>query len=139
MAVSPDLVAALEKRWAAHCLAAKFSAPILRSTVSALEGDYVESRSYRRKRDQTLRNAALRAANGTCAVCEVDYSKIFNGKGVRVLQVHHNHQLGHLDKPRLNSLDDLSVVCANCHALIHMNTKKALAVKVLKAMFQRPK
>jgi len=129
----------LEKRWAAHCRTSHFSAPIGPSPVSAWEGNRVEYRAYRRKRHHRLMQAARRAAKGICAVCEVDYSKILNGKGVRVLQVHHKHQLGQLDTPRLNSSDDLVVVCANCHALIHMDSKKALPVKALKSLLRRAK
>jgi len=135
----PEDAEKLEKRWAAHCGTSHFSAPIVPSAISAWEGNRVEYRAYRRKRDHRLMQAARRAAKGMCAVCEVDYSKILNGKGVRVLQVHHKHQLGQLDTPRLNSSDDLVVVCANCHALIHMDSKKALPVKALKLMLRRSK
>jgi predicted HNH restriction endonuclease len=44
-----------------------------------------------------------------------------------------------MDTPRLNSLDDLAVVCANCHALIHMDLKKALKIEALRSMLQKPK
>jgi predicted HNH restriction endonuclease len=134
----PKDAANLEKRWAAHCRSSHFSASIHASPISAWEGNRVEYRAYRRKRDHRLMQAARRAAKGICAVCEVDYSKILKGKGVRVLQVHHKHQLGQLDTPRLNSSDDLVVVCANCHALIHMDSKKALPVKALKSMLRKP-
>ena len=128
----------LEKRWAAHCRTLHFSAPIPPSSISAWEGNRVEYRAYRRKRDQRLMQAVRQAAKGICAVCEVDYSKILKGNGIRVLQVHHKHQLGQLDTPRLNSPHDLAVVCANCHALIHMDSKKALPIKTLKSMLSRP-
>jgi len=138
VAVNPDLAAVLETRWAAHRASSHFSALVLPSAISGWEGDSVEYRSYRRKRDQKLKRAAFRAANGVCSVCDVDYSKILKGAGVRVLQVHHKQQLGQMDTPRLNSLDDLAVVCANCHALLHVNPKRALKVEALKSMLDSP-
>ena len=56
------------------------------------------------------------------------------GKGVRVLQVHHRKQLANTDRPRLTHLNDLAVLCANCHTLVHINPKRALAVSALHRM-----
>jgi hypothetical protein len=46
--------------------------------------------------------------------------------GVRVLQVHHRKQLAVVDRPRVNRLADLPVVCANCHVLIHADPRRAM-------------
>ncbi|MGA2660996.1 MAG: hypothetical protein ABSH34_26225, partial [Verrucomicrobiota bacterium] len=78
------------------------------------EGRPAEHIAYVRKRDWRLRNLAMEASHGVCAVCRVDYSKVLDGKGVRVLQVHHKRQLGYNDTPRLTRAADLAVVCANC-------------------------
>ncbi|MGD0538964.1 MAG: hypothetical protein ABSC03_15120 [Verrucomicrobiota bacterium] len=124
----------LERDWAAHRNVSLTVAPLVLAAISALEGEPIEYRGYRRKRDHKLKRAALDAAQGVCVVCGVDFSKILNGRGVRVLQVHHKKQLGQQDAPRINTLDDLAVVCANCHALIHLDTKKALTIEALKLL-----
>jgi 5-methylcytosine-specific restriction protein A len=105
--------------------------------ISAMEGERIEQRSYRRKRDQGLRWTAWNNAGGVGAACGVNYSKLLAGKGAKVLQVHHKGQLSHLDAPKLHTPNDLAVVCANCHALIHMNPKKPLPIKVLRAMLSK--
>ena len=74
--------------------------------------------AYVRGRSRQLRDLALENADGVCCVCDVDYSKVLDGNGVRVLQVHHRKQLAASDAPRLTSLKDLAVVCANCHLLV---------------------
>ncbi len=89
---------------------------------------------YVRGRSRYLRDLALEESDGVCAVCEVDYSKLLGGKGVRVLQVHHRNQLAADIAPRLTPLGELAVVCANCHMLIHMNPKQALSVEELRGM-----
>lgn len=127
----------LERLWSKHLKLPLKTSSLVISGISALEGEPIEHRSYRRKRDQRLRRAALDASNGVCAVCDVDYSRVLNGKGVRVLQAHHKRQFSQSAKPKLNTQDDLAVVCANCHALIHMNSKKALAITSLRSMLGR--
>jgi hypothetical protein len=127
----------LERLWSKHLKIPLKTSSLVIGGISALEGEPIEHRSYRRKRDQRLRRAALDASNGVCAVCDVDYSKVLNGKGARVLQAHHKRQLSQSDKPKLNTPADLAVVCANCHALIHMNPKKALTITSLRLMLRR--
>lgn len=111
---------------------------IVSNEDSAMEGARIEQRTYRRKRDQRLRNAALKNAHGICAVCDVDYSKILDGEGVEVLEVHHIGQLSNLDAPELHTLSDLAVVCANCHALIHKKPKNPLSIKELRLKLSKP-
>lgn len=62
---------------------------------------------------------------------------MLNRDGVHVLQVHHRRQLAASKAPRVTSLKDLAVVCANCHALIHMDPKRALKVETLRSRLQR--
>ena len=101
---------------------------------SATEGLLTEVVYYKRSRDRALRDQALRASKGVCAVCETDYSQWLEGKGIRVLQVHHRQQLAMTDAPVITRLSDLAVVCANCHMLIHMDSKQALTIEALRAM-----
>lgn len=101
----------------------------------AIEGLLTETVRYVRGRSRQLRDLALETSEGVCCVCEVDYTKLLSGKGIRVLQVHHRKQLAVTQAPRVTHLKDLAVVCANCHMLIHMNPKHALRVETLKRMF----
>jgi predicted HNH restriction endonuclease len=97
-----------------------------------MEGESVEYRSLRRRRDHVLRREALELSRGVCAVCDVDFTAVLDGRGVRVLQVHHRKQLAQLKAPRVNTVRDLAVVCANCHALIHSDPKRSIPVEELK-------
>jgi predicted HNH restriction endonuclease len=57
------------------------------------------------------------------------------------LQVHHLLQLNADDKPRITRVDELAVVCANCHLLLHLNPRRAIQPSTLRAMLenQRPR
>ena len=93
----------------------------------AVEGAATEARS--RQRNVSLREAARRNADGTCAVCRTDFKGLARGRGTRCLVVHHTQQLREYDQPRETKLSDSAVVCANCHMLIHSDPHRALTVR----------
>jgi predicted HNH restriction endonuclease len=101
---------------------------------AAIEGLRTETVRYVSSRSKKLRDLAMAKSDGICCVCETDYTTLLEGKGVRVLQVHHRQQIAANEAPVLTGLSDLAVVCANCHILIHMNPKKALRIEELRKM-----
>jgi hypothetical protein len=102
--------------------------------ASVLEGLRKEMVYLGRTRNRSLRNRALNASGGVCSVCDTDFSAVLDGRGERVLQVHHRRQLALSHQPRLTTLADLAVVCANCHALLHLDVKRALSIARLRRM-----
>jgi len=106
------------------------------SNPTDIEGLKVEYTSFTRTRSRRLRDLAFNESNGICCVCKQDFTKLLDGNGVRVLQVHHRQQLSSVDTPSVTSLNDLAVVCANCHLLLHLDPKRALAVEALQEMLQ---
>lgn len=95
----------------------------------AIEGTKTESTS--KKRDPRLRRLAIQRANGVCEGCGTDFTLLAGGLGRRCLVVHHTKQLRDTDEPRWTSVKDLAVVCANCHMIIHADTRKALSIDKL--------
>ena len=102
-----------------------------RSYEGIVEGITRESVVLSRSRSSMLRREALRRSGGVCACCGVNFSLLLNGRGLRALQVHHKKQLALRDSPEATSLEDLAVVCANCHAIIHTDPKAAMSVESL--------
>lgn len=80
-----------------------------------------------RRREARLRNAKISQAlnkNGrlVCEVprCAFDFSERYGKLGVGYAHVHHLAPLsGAGSSGRRTGLDDLAIVCANCHAMIH--------------------
>jgi hypothetical protein len=97
-----------------------------------LEGIAREITVIARSRSRKLRESALRRSKGICEACGTDFSLLFDGKGLRALQVHHKEQVALQDVPKLTSSDDLAVVCANCHAFIHSDPASAIPVDLLR-------
>lgn len=61
-------------------------------------------------------------ATGTlaCEVCGFDFAKIYGDElGYGFAECHHRTPLAQLDEEHLTKLEDLAVLCANCHRMIH--------------------
>lgn len=99
-----------------------------------LEGISQEAVISTKSRNAALRREAMDRANGVCEACEFDFSGFAGGRGVRVLQAHHREQLALNDAPVWNDSDDLAILCANCHLLIHHDMKKAMSVEELREL-----
>jgi 5-methylcytosine-specific restriction endonuclease McrA len=102
-----------------------------RASVSAMEGIRKEYRRISRSRNRPLRKSVLDREKGVCQACKQDFSRILDGLGLRALHVHHREQLAASDAPPITHPSQLAVVCANCHALIHSNPRRALPVEEL--------
>lgn len=107
-----------------------------RTTQAILEGIAREITVVAKSRSRTLRAAALQRANGICEACGTNFSSLLGGRGVRALQVHHKRQLALQDEPTVTNVDELAVVCANCHCVIHSDPQHALPVEVLRDLWR---
>jgi predicted HNH restriction endonuclease len=65
-----------------------------------------------------LRAAKLLGHETVCSACGTDYGKRAGGLGVHALDVHHLEPLG-TRGAGITGLDELAVVCASCHRMLH--------------------
>ncbi|MEV7548482.1 HNH endonuclease [Amycolatopsis sp. NPDC089917] len=77
----------------------------------------------RRERNPRLRAKKLEtvlAARGSleCEVCGFDFERTYGDRGARYAEVHHVVPL-HVTGATTTRLQDLAVLCANCHRMIH--------------------
>ncbi|MDP1679394.1 MAG: hypothetical protein Q8L02_04635, partial [Candidatus Nitrotoga sp.] len=103
-----------------------------KEVAQAVEGIAREITVTTRSRSDLLRRAALEKAKGVCEACGTDYSRLLGGLGKRVLQVHHRQQLSFAEEPKVNGIEDVAVVCANCHLIIHTDILNAMPVEELR-------
>ena len=82
-----------------------------------------EQRGRKKKIDHAM---AKSGGHLQCEVpgCRFDFVHVYGELGHRFIHVHHNVALASHEGPVETSLDDLTVVCPNCHAMIHRWMKR---------------
>ena len=125
--VAPDAAAELERLWAIH-LGGSEAVVDASGASSAREGKRQEYLARSRYRERTLRDAkiarAIAAAPDRKLRCEVPgcsfcFEDIYGDVGRNYAHVHHLDALAAAPGEVTTTLDDLAIVCANCHAMIH--------------------
>jgi hypothetical protein len=93
---------------------------------AGLEGALRRRLARHRKREKRLRAFKIREhlAQGKRLACEVpgcgfDFEETYGELGKNYAHVHHLKPLGSRGGDEVTRLEDLAVVCANCHAMIH--------------------
>jgi 5-methylcytosine-specific restriction protein A len=128
----PDEIASeLEERWAAHVGKTSLAIVTTDAELAAMEGAERMALVRHRQREQSLRDGKIAEARkrGTselkCEVpgCGFDFETVYGELGRDYAQVHHLKSLADRTKPSQTKLNDLAVVCANCHAMIHRGGK----------------
>lgn len=93
------------------------------ATAEAVEGSVIQSLVTRRERDPKLRAAKIawsRQVRGSisCEVCSFDFEETYGTVGEGYIEVHHRVPL--FSSGRVTTkLEDLILLCANCHRMIH--------------------
>jgi hypothetical protein len=54
-----------------------------------------------------------------CEACKFSFAKFYGDLGGDFCEVHHRAPLSRVDSPVCPKLDDLAIVCSNCHRMIH--------------------
>ena len=107
--------------------------------IEAEEGAILSRMHRVRERDPRLtrrkRNAVLSACGRlTCEVCSFDFGAVYGDLGKDYIECHHRRPLSDLPHARRTRLEDLALLCANCHRMIHAR-RPWLTVEKLKDMF----
>jgi hypothetical protein len=136
----PDLVRSLVAlREGADAASESATLPDLDVDIAAREGNARLVLHLRRERNRRLieaKKAAVLSATGTlaCEACGFDFGKVYGGWGEGFCEVHHRVPLSTLDGEVETRLVDLSVLCSNCHRIVHrqdpMPSVEALSTQV---------
>ena len=65
-----------------------------------------------------------------CECCGFDFEEFYGPRGKDFCEVHHLRPLGSAKGQQRTKLDDLAIVCSNCHRVIH-HPKPMLTIKRL--------
>lgn len=107
----------------------------LEFTEGAIEEMVVELR----KRDPHLKSSAIQAYGTVCQICGFDFSEIYGELGKGYIELHHKRPLSESIEIQQTTLEDVAIVCSNCHSMLHRNGKNALPVQALIEIIQMQK
>jgi len=90
--------------------------------------------STRIERDPRLRDDAIRLHGTSCIVCGFNYGEVYGDWGDGFVEVHHLDPIGdsETETRATDPAKDLTVLCANCHRMVHRRRGLVLSVHELR-------
>ena len=85
-----------------------------------------DPRLVKRKKEKALQELGKLV----CEVCTFDFAKFYGTRGKGFIECHHIVPLHDLRAGRTTRLEDLALVCANCHRMIHASRPVATLAKL---------
>jgi hypothetical protein len=91
-------------------------------TVAATEGRRRLVLHLQRERSQTVvRNKKKQAVSLDCEVCGFSFRRAYGSAASDYCEVHHLLSLAEVEHTTRTRLEDLAILCANCHRVVHLN------------------
>ena len=121
---------------AAQALAAQVRADL--EALAEEENTALEGGKSARLVSYFERNAGLRAAaiahHGlTCVACGFNFGRVYGEHGASYIEVHHLVLVSTLLEPAsVNPMTDMTVLCSNCHRMIHRQRDAPLSLEQLR-------
>jgi predicted HNH restriction endonuclease len=100
--------------------------------LEAVEGEEFKSEATFRARNRALIDIKKANSNYTCEVCNMSFERRYGSIGKKYIIAHHVAPIGRRKKRgSKTSLEDIALVCANCHVMLH-RTEPPLDVQELR-------
>ena len=87
--------------------------------LAAMEGRHYLAEAKFRRRNRALIEEKKRQSDGKCSVCSFDFKTAYKGLERDLLVGHHVEPIGKRNKASKTTLDDIDILCPNCHAAVH--------------------
>ncbi|KZX59196.1 hypothetical protein A3709_16775 [Halioglobus sp. HI00S01] len=102
------------------------------------EGKLITREHRHRERDGKLpkqKKAAVMKKTGklACEVCDFDFHAQYGELGKEFAECHHKKPVSEMKPHQKTKLDDLAIVCSNCHRMIH-RTRPWKSIEELKSL-----
>jgi 5-methylcytosine-specific restriction protein A len=96
------------------------------------EGAVRELAAELRVRDPRLKVAAIEQYGLSCMVCGFTFGDVYGSLGEGYIELHHLKCLS--EGKRSSKVDDVAVVCANCHRMLHRKGASPIMIEKLKRL-----
>lgn len=89
------------------------------------------------ERNPALRVAAVAFHGTTCKVCGFNFEIAYGEHGRNYIEVHHLVPISTLpESSSINPKEDLTVLCSNCHRMIHRRRDMLFSIEELRSILQ---
>ncbi|HEU4738893.1 MAG TPA: HNH endonuclease [Solirubrobacterales bacterium] len=111
------------------------------SVEDAKEGRLLTRIHRKRERSTKLRRAKKKRVEKetgrlACEACDLDFGESYGARGKGFIECHHIVPLHTLKPNQRTKLDDLALLCPNCHRVLHMR-KPWLTVEAVRGLVER--
>lgn len=101
------------------------------------EGHCTRYYTTRYERNPQNRKRAIEIHGTTCMACGFNFGKFYGSHGGNYIEVHHTVPLSFVDEEvEVNPAEDLIVLCANCHRMVHRKKNHILTLLELQQLIQ---
>jgi hypothetical protein len=85
------------------------------------------------ERKRKYRIPAIKFHGTTCKICGFNFEKVYGNHGKNFIEVHHLIPISSLEEATsINYKTDMTVLCANCHRMIHKKKDNILSIEDLR-------
>lgn len=100
------------------------------------EGERRTREVYYFKRNPKLVSLAKEAFGYVCQACGFDFERVYGELGSQYIECHHKNPLSERDEELASTLDDVCMLCSNCHRMIH-RTRPAMSLESLQEIVRQ--
>lgn len=72
-----------------------------------------------------------------CEICCFDFNKKYGEIGKDFIECHHLKPIAQLTKQEITKIEDLALVCSNCHRMLHQNQNILILNQLMKLIFNK--
>lgn len=110
----------------------------LRMEEEHFEGQKKERLVNYYERNKKLRTAAVEHHGVSCKVCGFDFEMVYGERGKGYIEAHHLTPVSILgEETKVDPKSDMTVLCSNCHRMIHRRTDEVLTLEELKGFMRK--
>jgi 5-methylcytosine-specific restriction protein A len=82
------------------------------------------------------RSALEKLGRLSCEACEFDFATVYGPRGYGFIEAHHTKPVHAMKDGEVTRLDDLALLCSNCHRMVH-STRPWLSLEELRRLVGR--
>lgn len=102
----------------------------------AIEGKLITREAQFRSRNRALIEAKKSSSDYSCEACGFSFGESYGPNGEHYIIAHHLEQLSNRRKATKTTLDDIALLCANCHVIAHKEDPP-LKIERLRALVEK--